>query len=49
MLVAMVRAAVSVYGQQTVAEIYSQRTLAEINTLLLEIGLRASSVAVSAQ
>ena len=46
-LLAIVRAAVSIYGQRTVAEISSQRTVAEINTLVLERGLRASSVTVS--
>ena len=49
MLFAMVHAAVSIYSQRTVAEIYSHRTVAEINTLVLETGLRASSVTVSAE
>ncbi len=44
LLFAMVPTAVSTYSQRTVAELYRPRTVAEINTLIFEIGLRASSV-----
>ena len=35
MLVAMVHAAVSIYGQRAVAEIHCQRTVAATNTFVL--------------
>ena len=47
MLFAMGPDAVSISSQRTVAELYSPRTVAEINTLIFEIGLRASSVTQS--